>query len=90
MELALARYWWVLALRGVLAIAFGVMTFFWPGLFWLVVVLLAPALGAAWVFHPTILYAVAYGCEPGAAVLLFVLGLNLLGDGLRRRPEQPK
>jgi peptide/nickel transport system permease protein len=27
---------------------------------------------------------------PGAAVLLFVLGLNLLGDGLRRRPEQPK
>jgi peptide/nickel transport system permease protein len=27
---------------------------------------------------------------PGAAMLLFVLGLNLLGDGLRRRPEQPK
>jgi len=27
---------------------------------------------------------------PGAAVLLFVLGLNLLGDGLRRRPERPK
>jgi peptide/nickel transport system permease protein len=27
---------------------------------------------------------------PGTAVLLFVLGLNLLGDGLRRRPEQPK
>jgi len=27
---------------------------------------------------------------PGAAVLLFVLGLNLLGDGLRRRPEQLK
>jgi peptide/nickel transport system permease protein len=27
---------------------------------------------------------------PGAAVLLFVLGLNLLGDGLQRRPEQPK
>lgn len=27
---------------------------------------------------------------PGAAVLLFVLGLNLLGDGLRRRPEQSK
>jgi peptide/nickel transport system permease protein len=27
---------------------------------------------------------------PGAAVLLFVLGLNLMGDGLQRRPEQPK
>jgi peptide/nickel transport system permease protein len=25
---------------------------------------------------------------PGAAVLLFVLGLNLLGDGLRRRGER--
>jgi peptide/nickel transport system permease protein len=27
---------------------------------------------------------------PGAAVLLFVLGLNLLGDGLRRRGERPQ
>jgi peptide/nickel transport system permease protein len=25
---------------------------------------------------------------PGIAVLLFVLGLNLLGDGLRRRDER--
>jgi peptide/nickel transport system permease protein len=25
---------------------------------------------------------------PGVAVLLFVLGLNLLGDGLRRRRER--
>jgi len=25
---------------------------------------------------------------PGFAVLLFVLGLNLLGDGLRRRRER--
>jgi len=26
---------------------------------------------------------------PGFAVLLFVLGLNLLGEGLRRRAERP-
>jgi len=27
---------------------------------------------------------------PGIAILLFVLGLNLLGDGLRRRRERPQ
>jgi uncharacterized membrane protein HdeD (DUF308 family) len=30
--------WRPLAVRGILAIVFGVLTFFWPGLFWLVVV----------------------------------------------------
>jgi hypothetical protein len=43
---------------------------FW---FWVLVILLASAIGVAWVFRPTILYAVAYGCEVGAGVLLVML-----------------
>jgi uncharacterized membrane protein HdeD (DUF308 family) len=38
MEHGLVRNWWVLALRGVLAIAFGVLVFLWPGLAWVVIV----------------------------------------------------
>jgi uncharacterized membrane protein HdeD (DUF308 family) len=40
MEFGLARSWWLIALRGVLAIAFGILTFFWPAFFWGVVVAL--------------------------------------------------
>jgi len=38
MVFSLARNWWVLALRGVLALLFGVLVFLWPGLAWIVVV----------------------------------------------------
>jgi uncharacterized membrane protein HdeD (DUF308 family) len=38
MEYGLARNWWMLALRGALAIAFGVLVFFWPGFAWVVIV----------------------------------------------------
>jgi len=38
MEYSLARNWWALALRGVVAIVFGALVFLWPQLAWIWVV----------------------------------------------------
>ncbi len=37
---ALARNWWLILLRGICAIAFGVLTFIWPGVTLVTLVLL--------------------------------------------------
>jgi hypothetical protein len=55
-------------------------------LFWGLAFLLTAAVGAAWTFYPTTLYAVAYGCEVGAAVLvLMLLFLAVTLERYRRR-----
>lgn len=38
MESGLTRAWWAVALRGALAIIFGILAILWPGMFWLAVV----------------------------------------------------
>ncbi|HEY1191453.1 MAG TPA: HdeD family acid-resistance protein [Gemmata sp.] len=43
MRTGLARNWWMLAIRGVLALLFGVLVFLWPGLAWAAVVLMFAA-----------------------------------------------
>lgn len=37
---AIARHWWVMALRGAIAVLFGIMAFVWPGMTLAVLVLL--------------------------------------------------
>src|SRR5262245_35907615 len=37
---ALARNWWLLMLRGIVSVIFGVMAFFWPGITLLALTLL--------------------------------------------------
>jgi hypothetical protein len=46
--------------------------------FWCTAMLVFPTLAALWVLRPTLLYAIAYGCEPGAAVLFIVLTAQCL------------
>lgn len=80
-EYGLARHWWVLALRGVLAIAFGVLAFLDPGVFWLalVIVFAASALvdGVA-----SIAAAVSRGGRAGPWWALLLRGLLGIAAGV--------
>ncbi|MGH2467396.1 MAG: HdeD family acid-resistance protein [Candidatus Limnocylindrales bacterium] len=68
----LTRHWWVFAVRGILAIAFGILAFVWPGLTLLILV----TLFAAYVFVDglDLLIALARG-DAGARRHWVALGL---------------
>src|SRR5262249_46666379 len=63
------------------SIALGLLLYFVAlprPLFWVVVVLLGLGTLAAALLWPSVLPAVAYGCEPGVVVLLVVIGVQWL------------
>ena len=80
MQRLLARSWWHLALRGVAALAFGVLALLWPAVTLLFLVALfaafALASGAA-----TLAGALRHRAEPGWW-LLFLLGLASVAAGI--------
>jgi hypothetical protein len=91
----LARNWWVLALRGVLAIIFGVLAIVWPGLTLLVLIALFGAYALVDGIFAVIAGIASYGQnERWWAVLLEGIGgilLIILAFRLRSLPrdDQP-
>lgn len=78
--LALARHWWVVVLRGVLAVLFGVLAFLWPGITIAALVLL---FGAYAVVDGLFSLIAAFRPAPGESRwLLALLGVLSLVAGL--------
>ena len=78
---ALKQNWWVLVLRGVIAIAFGIVSFIWPGVTALALVFLL----AAFAFVEGIfalIGAFGYGLPGGQRLLMVLLGLLGLAVGV--------
>jgi hypothetical protein len=79
---------WLLACSLVL-LAVGLVLQFLPvrqGVAWMLLLLLGAAAAAAGLYWPGVLWAVLYGCEPGLAALVVVLGLQwLLHQRYRRQ-----
>jgi len=77
MEHSLARNWWVLLLRGVLAILFGIMVLIWPMLAWIVIV---ASFAVYALFDGVFAIAAAFGSRGGghwwALMLEGVIGIS--------------
>jgi uncharacterized membrane protein HdeD (DUF308 family) len=78
---ALARRWWLLLLRGIAAIAFGVLAFTWPGLTLVTLVLLY---GAFAIVDGVIALAAAFsgGAKPVPSWWLIIVGLLSIAAGI--------
>ena len=77
---SLARNWWLILLRGVLAIIFGVLTFIWPGLTLLTLVMLYGAF--AFVDGAFALAAAVTKGAPAPRWWLAVVGIVGIGAGI--------
>lgn len=77
---ALARNWWVIMLRGVLAILFGVLAFIWPGITLLTLIFLYA--GFAFADGALSLIAAVRGGTPTPRWWLALVGLMGIGVGV--------
>jgi uncharacterized membrane protein HdeD (DUF308 family) len=77
---ALCKNWWLLLLRGIAAIVFGVLTFVWPGVTLLTLVLLYGAF--ALVDGVLALGAAIMGGAPAPRWWLAIVGLLGIGAGI--------
>ena len=77
---ALERNWWLILLRGVCAIIFGVLTFIWPGITLLTLVLFYGAY--ALIDGAIAIWAAIVGGEPAPRWWLLIVGLLGIAAGL--------
>src|SRR3954469_9670811 len=77
---ALARNWWLILLRGICAVIFGVLTFVWPGVTLLTLVLLYGAY--ALIDGMLAIWAAITGGETAARWWLLIVGVLGLAAGL--------
>src|ERR1044072_7010315 len=77
---ALARNWWLILLRGIAAVIFGVLTFAWPGITLVTLILLYGVFALA--DGVLALVAAIMGGHPAPRWWLAIVGLLGLGAGL--------
>jgi uncharacterized membrane protein HdeD (DUF308 family) len=77
---ALAKNWWLLLLRGVAAIVFGILTFVWPGITLLTLVLFYGAF--ALVDGVLAIAAAIMGGQPAPRWWLAIVGILGIGAGI--------
>jgi uncharacterized membrane protein HdeD (DUF308 family) len=77
---ALARNWWMILLRGICAIVFGLLTFAWPGITLLTLVLFYGIF--ALIDGALALWAAIVGGTPAPRWWLLIIGILGIGAGL--------